>query len=256
MPVSTRHSAAAATTAGQQTKLNFSSKKNVAGKPIKPITHEIPFREPKSDENLAESRIDVQDKEEDKALPAGQEEAAPDAFTAPKQTLIEEEEEGREDVLEEQDQVDDKFEEPLFFQEQIIERPKFDISFIGKDRTDEAYLITPQQIKAYYTSIRNSRIGPPIHQEGLTDYEKILRHFDLSSQYGPCVGGSRFKRWNRADRFGLEPPMEVLAVLLKCELAENVEPPPKDWKPAPANAREDVGSVAYINTLLDTHTKE
>lgn len=70
--------------------------------------------------------------------------------------------------------------------------------------------------------------------------EKILRHFDLSSQYGvslrlfpgfnwnaiypgranmsqPCIGIARLKRWRRANMLKLNPPIEVLAVLLKNE---------------------------------------
>ena len=45
--------------------------------------------------------------------------------------------------------------------------------------------------------------------------EKILRHFDLSSQYGPCIGIPRLRRWKRAYGLGLNPPVEVLAVLLR-----------------------------------------
>lgn len=33
----------------------------------------------------------------------------------------------------------------------------------------------------------------------------------------PCVGLTRTKRWHRAQRLGLNPPIEVLAVLLKEE---------------------------------------
>jgi len=58
---------------------------------------------------------------------------------------------------------------------------------------------------------------PPVHQESLTVHEKVLRHFDLSSQYGPCIGLPRLKRWKRADGLGLRPPIEVLAVLLREE---------------------------------------
>lgn len=47
--------------------------------------------------------------------------------------------------------------------------------------------------------------------------EKILRHFDLSSQYGPCIGIQRIRRWRRAYGLGLNPPVEVLAVLLREE---------------------------------------
>lgn len=75
--------------------------------------------------------------------------------------------------------------------------------------------------------------------------EKILRHFDLSSQYGvclmdyfeirrvhalrealltsvfqPCIGIARVKRWRRANMLKLNPPIEVLAVLLQDENAK------------------------------------
>lgn len=72
-----------------------------------------------------------------------------------------------------------------------------------------------------------------VHQEGLSVNDKILRHFDLSSQYGPCVGIPRLKRWKRADTLGLNPPIEVLAVLLKEEKRNN------------ANARQ-----AYMDELM------
>lgn len=54
-----------------------------------------------------------------------------------------------------------------------------------------------------------------MHQQHLSLHEKILRHFDLSSQYGPCVGIPRVRRWKRAQGLGLQPPIEVLAVLVK-----------------------------------------
>jgi DNA polymerase delta subunit 4 len=54
-----------------------------------------------------------------------------------------------------------------------------------------------------------------VHQEHLSMNEKILRHFDLSSQYGPCIGIPRLRRWKRAYGLGLNPPLEVLAVLLR-----------------------------------------
>lgn len=37
----------------------------------------------------------------------------------------------------------------------------------------------------------------------------------------PCVGIARIKRWQRAHRLGLNPPIEVLAVLLKEEAKGN-----------------------------------
>lgn len=54
-----------------------------------------------------------------------------------------------------------------------------------------------------------------MHQESVPLHEKILRHFDLSGQYGSCIGITRLDRWKRANGLGLEPPLEVLAVLLR-----------------------------------------
>ncbi|KAJ5645185.1 hypothetical protein N7507_011196 [Penicillium longicatenatum] len=55
------------------------------------------------------------------------------------------------------------------------------------------------------------------HQGGVNLEEKILRNFDQSSQYGPCIGMNRTQRWRRAQKLGLNPPIEVLTVLLKGE---------------------------------------
>lgn len=38
---------------------------------------------------------------------------------------------------------------------------------------------------------------------------EILRLFDLSYEYGPCVGVSRLARWERAHKAGLNPPVQV-----------------------------------------------
>ncbi len=37
----------------------------------------------------------------------------------------------------------------------------------------------------------------------------------------PCIGINRLKRWQRAEKLGLNPPIEVLAVLLKEEAKDN-----------------------------------
>lgn len=39
----------------------------------------------------------------------------------------------------------------------------------------------------------------------------------------PCIGISRMKRWHRAERLKLNPPIEVLAVLLKEEKQGNTD---------------------------------
>ncbi|KAM0348082.1 hypothetical protein ACHAPU_004585 [Fusarium lateritium] len=85
----------------------------------------------------------------------------------------------------------------------------------------QAEKVTDAQIKKYWKSIENQWTTQRLHQQGVSQGERVLRYFDVSSQYGPCIGMSRMKRWNRADRLGLQPPIEVLAVLLKEESKGN-----------------------------------
>ncbi|KAL4923918.1 putative DNA polymerase delta subunit 4 [Aspergillus undulatus] len=81
----------------------------------------------------------------------------------------------------------------------------------------QAAKITKKQLQEYWIREEAQSRGPRVHHENLSLDEKILRHFDLSSQYGPCVGIARIKRWRRADSLDLNPPIEVLSVLLKQE---------------------------------------
>lgn len=37
----------------------------------------------------------------------------------------------------------------------------------------------------------------------------ILKQFDLTLEFGPCIGISRMDRWDRAEKHGLKPPQEV-----------------------------------------------
>ncbi|KAH8696328.1 putative DNA polymerase delta subunit 4 [Talaromyces proteolyticus] len=79
----------------------------------------------------------------------------------------------------------------------------------------QALKVTDAALRKYWNEEEQRRTAPRVHQNGLDVNEKILRHFDLSSQYGPCIGISRIKRWRRAYALDLNPPIEVLAVLLK-----------------------------------------
>ncbi|KAL4762514.1 putative DNA polymerase delta subunit 4 [Aspergillus foveolatus] len=81
----------------------------------------------------------------------------------------------------------------------------------------KAVKITRKQLQDYWKAEEAKNRGPRVHQEGLSLDEKILRHFDLSSQYGPCIGIARLKRWRRANSLNLNPPIEVLSLLLKQE---------------------------------------
>ncbi|KAI9657799.1 MAG: hypothetical protein M1829_006865 [Trizodia sp. TS-e1964] len=82
---------------------------------------------------------------------------------------------------------------------------------------EQAQGISDAGIKKYWREKELERKTPRVHQQELSVSEKILRHFDVSYQYGPCIGIPRVKRWKRAESLGLNPPIEVLAVLLKEE---------------------------------------
>ncbi|KAL4863974.1 hypothetical protein BDV12DRAFT_176804 [Aspergillus spectabilis] len=83
------------------------------------------------------------------------------------------------------------------------------------EEDEKATKITKKQLQEYWNKEELKSRGPRVHHENLTLDEKILRHFDLSSQYGPCIGIARLKRWRRAESLNLHPPIEVLSVLLK-----------------------------------------
>lgn len=84
-----------------------------------------------------------------------------------------------------------------------------------------AEAISEKQIGKYWKDIEALRVAPRVHVDDLSVGEKVLRYFDVSSQFGPCVGIQRVKRWQRAERLGLNPPIEVLAVILQEEQKGN-----------------------------------
>ncbi|KAI0296546.1 DNA polymerase delta, subunit 4-domain-containing protein [Multifurca ochricompacta] len=57
----------------------------------------------------------------------------------------------------------------------------------------------------------------PVHAEGQSPVHHILRVFDLSYEYGPCIGVTRLERWERAEALGLDPPAEVREILVTKE---------------------------------------
>lgn len=83
--------------------------------------------------------------------------------------------------------------------------------------------VSEAQVKRYWQGVEAARISKRVHQEDLSQSEKVLRYFDVSSQYGPCIGVPRAKRWYRAEKLGLNPPIEVLAVLMREEKQGNKE---------------------------------
>ncbi|CAG5130059.1 unnamed protein product [Candidula unifasciata] len=48
----------------------------------------------------------------------------------------------------------------------------------------------------------------------------ILKKFDLTLEFGPCIGITRLERWERAEKHGLNPPTEVKIIISKHSSSE------------------------------------
>ncbi|OMO88809.1 DNA polymerase delta, subunit 4 [Corchorus capsularis] len=46
-------------------------------------------------------------------------------------------------------------------------------------------------------------------KDDFDEEEQVLRQFDMSMEYGPCLGMTRMARWERAQRLGLNPPKQI-----------------------------------------------
>lgn len=61
--------------------------------------------------------------------------------------------------------------------------------------------------------IRESSLCAKLTSEEVDEARELLRQFDMTMRYGPCVGVPRTSRWERALRFGLDPPARILEIL-------------------------------------------
>ncbi|KAK3084494.1 hypothetical protein FSP39_014372 [Pinctada imbricata] len=55
---------------------------------------------------------------------------------------------------------------------------------------------------------------PPVSKQTSEDLV-LLKQFDLTLEFGPCVGITRLERWERAEKHGLNPPPEVRDLVVK-----------------------------------------
>ncbi|KAG8984384.1 hypothetical protein FRB90_005357 [Tulasnella sp. 427] len=78
-------------------------------------------------------------------------------------------------------------------------------------------LMTDRQFKEGY-KIAKAKVGGDLTQSAAKESKAttVLRSFDLSYEYGPCVGMTRLERWNRASKLGLDPP-EIVRLILETE---------------------------------------
>ncbi|PHH76286.1 hypothetical protein CDD80_1667 [Ophiocordyceps camponoti-rufipedis] len=157
------------------------------------------------------TKSSVKDVKKKAITPAAIAKISPQPDTSPdkeaEETVAEEAEEAEEEEEEEEEEAYDS--QPT----QSTEPPPRNLT----PAETKAQSITDAQISSYWKTLERQRKAPRIHQQDLDTYEKVLRYFDVSSQYGPCIGIGRMKRWLRADGLGLNPPIEVLAVLVKGE---------------------------------------
>jgi len=82
-----------------------------------------------------------------------------------------------------------------------------DAALVATARSIEANRMTP------FGSFLNGMKLTKVHPENQSTIHTILRNFDLSPRYGPCVGMTRMERYRRAEKMGLNPPIEVLQIL-------------------------------------------
>lgn len=78
------------------------------------------------------------------------------------------------------------------------------------DESDESYRRAAQ-------TILNEKRTPILHSKPNT-IETILRDFDMTGKYGPCVGITRLQRFNRAKKLKMSPP-ELIGQILESQQA-------------------------------------
>ena len=54
------------------------------------------------------------------------------------------------------------------------------------DEEQQARKVNDSQIKRYWRQKEQERLAPRVHQEDIGVYEKVLREWDMSGQYGVC----------------------------------------------------------------------
>ncbi|CAA3032608.1 DNA polymerase delta subunit 4 [Olea europaea subsp. europaea] len=89
---------------------------------------------------------------------------------------------------------------------------------VGKSKANKAASFKKSKNSAF---VGTDQVQPPAlisHgaldlQDDYDSKEEILRQFDMSMAYGPCLGMTRLDRWERAKALGLNPPKDVERLL-------------------------------------------
>ncbi|KAJ3223875.1 DNA polymerase delta subunit 4 [Clydaea vesicula] len=62
-----------------------------------------------------------------------------------------------------------------------------------------------------YVDTQKKQVDDSLRQSQI----EMLKAFDLNSRFGPNVGISRLERWERANKFGLKPPIDIKNLILE-----------------------------------------
>ncbi|EKM50717.1 uncharacterized protein PHACADRAFT_264153 [Phanerochaete carnosa HHB-10118-sp] len=104
------------------------------------------------------------------------------------------------------------------------ESKKIKITAKGNGKGAVAKHVDVLKMREYFSYVRAQQGNvKPIHAQNHSMEDHILRFFDLSYQYGPCIGVSRLQRWGRAEALGLSPPGVVKQLLTNEDGTERVE---------------------------------
>lgn len=90
--------------------------------------------------------------------------------------------------LEDPTKVEEQVEEQVVDQSQVVEEVEEKLEVEAAETKTPAEVraerVTDAQIRKYWKGVEEARIAKRVHQEDLGTGEKVLRYFDISSQYG------------------------------------------------------------------------
>ena len=72
----------------------------------------------------------------------------------------------------------------------MVEQARVEVERSKKERTAEeerASQVTDAQIRQYWKEREAERKAPRVHQDDVSIEERVLRLFDMSSQFGVCL---------------------------------------------------------------------
>ena len=72
-------------------------------------------------------------------------------------------------------------------EEQDAEEEEPEPETIKSEAELKAEKVSNASIERYWKKLEAERLSKRVHQEGLTTADKVLRYFDVSSQYGVCL---------------------------------------------------------------------